>query len=218
MNELRRFPRVKLSGRVKLGDDQTCKTKDISQTGINLISDLPLHKSSPLLMEIPFSRNKIIKTAGIILWSQLTDTSQWENGIKFFSIDQDGRLELKNYIDKCLFGKSERRTRIRHNLDIHVRYSIKTKCRTKDITQQGMRILTKKALPEGQIIQLSIRLSKSKINTTGRVIWTKALKPRLFEQGIEFWDIEEESIKALAEYFDKKATGIPSIEEIRLQA
>lgn len=218
MKDLRRFPRVKLICRIQLEEHTDSRVKDISQTGINLITAKPLSKGSPLLVEIPLARKQTIKTAGLVLWSKLNQEDLWENGIKFFSIDSQGRLQLKNYIDGNKYQKSERRAKTRHNLEIKIQYSMKTKCRTKDITHQGMRIVTKKPLPQGQIIQLQLNLPKSKIYTKGRVIWTSPRKPRTFEQGIEFWEIDDITIKALAEYFDKKATGIPSIEEIRLES
>ncbi|MBN1698246.1 MAG: PilZ domain-containing protein [Spirochaetales bacterium] len=84
----------------------------------------------------------------------------------------------------------ERRRFRRLELDVLVNFSEKARARAKNISLLGICIITNIPFHAGVYLNLLITLpDTTTIETLGRVIWQRKIKPDEYENGIEFYNI-----------------------------
>ena len=80
---------------------------------------------------------------------------------------------------------------------------------TRDISPGGACLVSAVSVPEGALIRLEIALTGSRrlVRTTGTVRWVKRLfEDGVFEMGVEFAEIDPESIGAILEHVYGRAS------------
>lgn len=74
---------------------------------------------------------------------------------------------------------------------------------TKDLSLEGVKIITEKRIPEGTLVKIELALEKSRklIRLNGRVKWSRSLyDEEVYELGIEYVDVQPRKIISLLEH------------------
>ncbi len=74
---------------------------------------------------------------------------------------------------------------------------------TKDLSLEGVKIITENKIPEGTLVKIELTLDKSRkfIRLNGRVKWLRSLyDEEVYELGIEYVDLQPRKIIALLEH------------------
>jgi c-di-GMP-binding flagellar brake protein YcgR len=204
--EKRKHTRVRLVSLVDYSGTTKAKSKDISENGICIISDRVFSSGTPLLLAIPLNSKGVVRAIAKAVWNKECSPSYYENGLEFSSISKHDRQKIATYIDETMKDKSERRMSQRKRAEIVINYSIKAEAVTKNVTRQGMCLVTRNELQVGKIVYVVITLSGGKpMNIYGKVIWSKETKPGVFENGIEYWEIKNEDEEKLLDYFNDQS-------------
>ncbi len=100
----------------------------------------------------------------------------------------------------------EKRQFPRFYLDILVNYSTNAKTRSKDISQEGICIITKKAFKKDSYLNLVFTLPEDtkEIKAYGKVVWSKMKKSNLYENGIKFWHISNFDKEKIKKYINNQ--------------
>ena len=102
----------------------------------------------------------------------------------------------------------ERRKHKRTEIDILVNYSKKAKVLTKNISEAGMCILSDSPFIQGTILNLRFYLlGKEEIKVYGKVIWNREIDPGIYENGIEFWNINNKDKETIKKYINDKVSS-----------
>lgn len=193
MKEKRQFPRVALSSIVDYSSTMNARARNVSETGIGILSRRNFETGTPLFLIISLPEVGFLKTIGQVVWTKEIKANLYTNGLKFLSLKEEDREKIKTYVQKILNSLNERRRTPRTVLDILINFEMKGRSYAKNLNFDGLCMVTSRALEEGKIILLGITLpDKYVINAYGRVVWCKNKKPNVFESGIEFLDIKEE--------------------------
>ncbi|MBN2534493.1 MAG: PilZ domain-containing protein [Spirochaetales bacterium] len=205
MNEKRQFPRVVLSSIVDYSSTISARARDVSETGIGILSRRDFETGTPLFLVISLPELGLFKTIGQVVWTKEIKEDLYTNGLKFLSLKKDDRDKIKTYVQKILNSLNERRKTSRTVLDILINFEMKGRSYAKNLNLDGMCMVTSRALEQGKIILLGITLPDSSIiNVYGRVVWCKNNRPNIFENGIEFLDIKKEDLELLKSFVHKK--------------
>jgi len=98
----------------------------------------------------------------------------------------------------------ERRKFPRVEIDVLVNYDINAKARSKDISENGICLITGKALEVGSFLNIVFSIEKDdEIKAIGKVKWTREVSAKQYENGLEFWHIDkidENKIKKYVEH------------------
>ena len=113
--------------------------------------------------------------------------------------------------------KNERRRFIRFDLNTSLKYKFfddinideRMKGKAKNLSAEGVCIVTKKEIPQNKNIELSISLPERKkpVKVHGKVVWTHKIKradkniPDHFEAGIKLYTVNEDDENMLLRYY-----------------
>lgn len=90
-------------------------------------------------------------------------------------------------------------------LDVEVDYKGRAMARSRNISKEGICLVSEDRPEEGKILNLSFFLppEKEPIKAYARVMWIKDAGEHYCEFGLKFWEIEEEDEKRLNAYFEE---------------
>ena len=93
-----RAPRQPLDVRVNSSTFGFAQSKNISTTGIALLTEVPIKEGEflQLLFFLPESANEI-KAYGKVVWTKPVSDNYYESGIKFWDIEESGQKEIEDY-------------------------------------------------------------------------------------------------------------------------
>jgi hypothetical protein len=116
---------------------------------------------------------------------------------------REDREKIEHFVSQSLARAVERRLHKRRAADITINYSIKAEAVTKNITHEGLCLVTHGELPVGKIIYVVINIPGcDPVNIYGRVVWSKEVRHGSFENGIEYWEIRSDDEEKLIEFFN----------------
>jgi hypothetical protein len=88
----------------------------------------------------------------------------------------------------------EKRLHPRHDLDVMVNYSDYYFAKSKDLSISGIRLITNNELQAGRFISFEFSLpDREFVRVFGKIEWTKKNAPNLYENGIAFRLLKDES-------------------------
>jgi hypothetical protein len=99
MEEKRLFPRLLLDVLVNYSDYYFAKTKDISLSGINLITNSELQAGRFLSFEFSLPDKEFVKVFGKIEWSKKNAPNLYENGIQFRLLKDTSKIKIENFLN-----------------------------------------------------------------------------------------------------------------------
>ncbi|MBN1696809.1 MAG: PilZ domain-containing protein [Spirochaetales bacterium] len=103
----------------------------------------------------------------------------------------------------------ERRSYKRYCLIVSVKYSYnasrtKGSAKTKNISNGGICLTSHQKLLLNHLVDLEFSMPRKKIKVLGKVVWSEESLPHLYENGIEFVDIEESDKKEISNYINTR--------------
>jgi c-di-GMP-binding flagellar brake protein YcgR len=200
--EKRKYRRVRLISLVDFAGEKKAKSKDISENGICIFSERYFTPGTPLLLSIPLDGKGTVRAIAKAVWNREYAPLLYENGLEFANISRLDRQKIVAFIEEATKDASERRLSPRKEAEIVINYSIKAEAVTKNVTREGMCLVTKNELQVGKIIYVVVTLTGSApMNIYGKVIWSREVKPGSYENGIEYWEIKNEDEEKLIDYF-----------------
>lgn len=191
----------RITGRFKTGYNYKAKlilfgdfkVKDISMSGIGIITSLPLKTNDTYRIELASPEKEKMQFSCEVVNCFLKGTLKekdnlvplYEAGLKFLELTDEGKHFLEQIIKK--FSPWDRRRSKRINKSIEVTLftaDIVIHAGTTDnISRDGICIWTHKEYPPGTQVELEIYLSsKEKISVRGKVKWID--KTQFHEKGI----------------------------------
>ncbi len=72
--------------------------------------------------------------------------------------------------------------------------------RTLNVSEAGILLETHAPIDVGNVVSLTIGIEEDVMEIKGRVVYTKKNDSDMFESGIEFFDVVEDSLKILGQY------------------
>lgn len=97
----------------------------------------------------------------------------------------------------------EKRQHPRASIDVKVNYANKAIAYTKNISEGGICIITEKPLEPTEIVNLVFTLPNGdQIKTYGKTIWRKKSTEHLYENGLEFWELNDINKNRILAYLD----------------
>ncbi|MBN2440524.1 MAG: PilZ domain-containing protein [Spirochaetales bacterium] len=195
MKEKRVCPRVALSSVVDYSSTVNARARNVSETGVGILTRRVFDQGTPLFLTISLPQFGLFKSIGRIMWCREIKEELYLNGIRFFSLKEESRAKIKDYVDKMMSSTQERRRTPRKVIDILIDFKMKGSAYAKNLNLNGICATTSVPLNEGKIILLSIMLhNEHTINAYGRVVWCHKKNSNTFESGIEFWDLKADEI------------------------
>ena len=91
MTEKRHFPRAELSTIVDYSSNINARARDVSESGIGILSRSNFKSGTPLFLTISLPETGTIKVIGKIVWTSEIKSDLYMNGLKFFSIRDNDR-------------------------------------------------------------------------------------------------------------------------------
>ncbi|MCK4993417.1 MAG: PilZ domain-containing protein [Candidatus Omnitrophica bacterium] len=196
--------------------ENTVLVQDVSISGVRFISNEVLDQN----IEVAFTLSipdlpKIITAKGKVIWQRKFSESFCDTGLEFTQIDEDSHQMLLKYIKGALSRVNEHREFVRSNLSAMVTYrlaaapEVEKRCISIDVSPSGMKVFSRELLKNEDDLDLFFNLPDidEEIHAKGKVIWTKEKEENFSECGIEFTQINDESIDKINCYV-KQTLGI----------
>jgi hypothetical protein len=94
-------------------------------------------------------------------------------------------------------------------LDVRVNYDFNAIAHSKDISEDGICLITEQPLEEGKMLNLGFQLPdrSSPIESVGKVMWCRKASEHLHEIGIRFWDIKETEQQEIKKHLESQEIG-----------
>lgn len=189
--------------------ENTVLVQDVSISGVRFISNEVLDQNVEVsfILSIP-DLPKSITAKGKVIWQRKFSESFCDTGLEFTYIDEESRSMLAQYIKTALGRVDEHREFVRSNLSTMVTYRLASapdeekRCISVDVSPTGMKVFSKELLNNEDSLDLVFNLPdiEAAIHAKGKVIWTKEREEKFSECGIEFIQIENESIDRINSY------------------
>jgi hypothetical protein len=97
----------------------------------------------------------------------------------------------------------DRRSYIRKPLEVEVNLTKKYTVKMDNISEGGLCLITEEGLTTGNIMKLLFFLpGNDELSIFGEVVWTEKLDDNLYQNGLEFWQIDEESRAKIKKYLE----------------
>ena len=98
----------------------------------------------------------------------------------------------------------ERRKSKRIDVDLPVHFSINQQARIINLSMSGLKLEAKKLLTKGMILFLIINLPGEDLKVIGEVRWSKSEAQGKFENGVEFFFMDNTYKKKIKEYIENQ--------------
>jgi hypothetical protein len=191
LNEKRAYPRTPLTEDIKYAHGIKAKAKDISLSGIRFWSARPIKSKAAFNLYFILAGKCMVKTIGNLIWSRDLNDQMHEHGFCFQTINKEGEVALSEYINRQLHELNIKRIHKQFLIDVLINCSIQAKAKIVTITDDGMSLFTPSPLGEKKMILVSIPLpAGDTIDIHGKSVWSKQLHANLFENSIQFWNID----------------------------
>jgi len=97
----------------------------------------------------------------------------------------------------------EQRKNPRLPLDVEVDYRGRAMARSRNISKEGICLISEDKPEEGRILNLQFHLpgTAEPIHAYAKVMWVREASEHYFEFGLKFWEIDESDEKCLNAYF-----------------
>lgn len=201
MQEKRSFPRTNLKEIIKYAKSTKALAGDISLSGIRFRSNEHILPGTPMNLSIPLTDRGIVKTSGRTVWSCTVQSGLYDNGFQFVTISGQGKLLLSQYINEHIRRSRDWQVKTRLLIDVLINCCIQAKARTLNITEGGMKLFTNQPLDEQKIMLLSIPLpAGDTISMHGKAVNNRQLQINLYENNIEFWNIDSQEKQKLVAF------------------
>jgi len=91
-------------------------------------------------------------------------------------------------------------------LDVEVDFKDRAIARSKNISKEGICLVSEDRLEEGKILNLRFFLPDTvePIHAYAKVMWVRDASEHYCEVGLKFWDINEQDEKRLNGYFEEQ--------------
>lgn len=207
MIENRDYKRAKFNSNIDYYSDTKAEAKDISESGINIITKSSLSKGTPLILKFDIVEKGCINTIGKVVRCQQTKPDAYECAIKFTSISIIDKQKIREYVYEKLKDESDRRHDYRTSIDITIDYSAPVESVVKNYNSKGLCIVTDQGFAPGSMIILTFTMPEyEKIHVYGKVIWCHTIKPGTFKTGITFTAVTDDIRTRIMVFFQNYKT------------
>ena len=99
----------------------------------------------------------------------------------------------------------EQRKNPRMPLDVEVDYRGRAIARSKNISKEGICLISEDKQEPGKILNLQFHLpgTAEPIQAYAKVMWVRDASEHYYEFGLKFWEIDEDDEKRLNGYFEE---------------
>lgn len=212
MAERRKYKRKELSVKISGVDyieseNIEGRSKDISQGGICITTNKPLQKDRYVNIMFYLPSDEKIKAVAEVRWSKKIKFNLYANGLMFLDIHKSDIKKIKNYIKDQEYEEkkfNEKREGKRIYLAVQVDF-ISSEAEAKNISRGGICISCNQVYKKGMTANLMFFLPTDIcIQAEGEIIWRKEILPALYEYGIKFTKIDDNTITKINKYIQSK--------------
>ncbi|MBN2533665.1 MAG: PilZ domain-containing protein [Spirochaetales bacterium] len=202
MIENRDYKRAQLLAEIDYYSDIKARAKNISESGICMITQTVLTKGMPLILKFNLSSKGSINLIGKVVRCHSIKPDVYECGLKFTSISIMDQQKIREYVYEQIKGKTDRRDDFRTEINISINYASPISSIVKDYNAKGMCIITEQKFKKESMILLILTLPENeKLHVYGKVIWCHEIKPGIFKTGIKFCNIDNETKSRILVFF-----------------
>ena len=98
--ENRKYPRIPLDVRVNCDFNAIAHTKDISEGGICLITDVKLDEDNFIQLDFILpEQSEEIRAYGKVMWSRKATKNLFENGVNFWEIQDTDKVKIQDFFN-----------------------------------------------------------------------------------------------------------------------
>lgn len=202
MIENRDYKRADLITEIDYYSDTKARAKNISESGICMITQSFLSKGLPLILKFNLSDNGCINVIGKVVRCHAIKPDVFECALKFTSISIMDQQKIREYVYEQLKEKTDRRNDFRTEIDICINYASPIKSIMKNYNAKGMCIVTKQEFKKDSMILLTLAMPEDEnLYVYGKVIWSYEIKSGVFKTGIKFWNIDDDTRNRILVFF-----------------
>jgi hypothetical protein len=87
-------------------------------------------------------------------------------------------------------------------LDVEVNFMERGMARSKDVSEGGICVIAEDEIPQGKIYNLSFVIPSTgeRFTAFAKVVWNRKAGDHLYENGLEFWHMDDEAKDILHDY------------------